>query len=62
MLFQFRDTDPALLATLECELEALVADAARGPCVVSIAERGRSVPKVMDAGFQDAHQLARASV
>ena len=53
MLFQFRDTDPALLALLERELETLVAEATRGPCDVVIAERGRSVPQVMDAGFQN---------
>jgi beta-ureidopropionase / N-carbamoyl-L-amino-acid hydrolase len=53
MLFQFRDTDPELLALLERELETLVAEATRGPCDVVIAERGRSVPRVMDAGFQD---------
>jgi len=58
MLFQFRDTDPTLLATLERELEALVAEATRGPCTVTIAERGRSVPQVMDAGFQDALEHA----
>jgi len=58
MVFQFRDTDPALLARLERELEALVAEAARGPCTVTIAERGRSVPKTMDAGFQDALERA----
>jgi N-carbamoyl-L-amino-acid hydrolase len=54
MLFQFRDTDPTLLANLERELEMLVTEAARGPCKVTIAERGRSVPQTMDAGFQDA--------
>jgi N-carbamoyl-L-amino-acid hydrolase len=58
MLFQFRDTDPALLARLESDLEALVAEATRGPCTVTIAERGRSVPKTMDAGFQDALERA----
>ena len=58
MLFQFRDTDPALLATLERELEALVAEATRGPCTVTIAERGQSVPQAMDAGFQDALERA----
>jgi beta-ureidopropionase / N-carbamoyl-L-amino-acid hydrolase len=58
MLFQFRDTDPALLATLERELDALVAEATRGPCAVTIAERGRSVPQAMDAGFQDALEHA----
>ena len=58
MLFQFRDTEPALLATLERELEALVAAATRGPCTVTIAERGRSVPRAMDAEFQDALERA----
>jgi beta-ureidopropionase / N-carbamoyl-L-amino-acid hydrolase len=58
MLFQFRDTDPAMLATLERELESLVAEAMRGPCKVTIADRGRSVPRVMDGGFQDALERA----
>jgi N-carbamoyl-L-amino-acid hydrolase len=58
MLFQFRDTDPALLASLENELEALVAGATHGPCNVTIAERGRSTPQAMDAGFQDALERA----
>ena len=58
MLFQFRDTDPATLARLDAELEALVADATRGPCTVTIAERGSSVPQAMDAGFQDALERA----
>lgn len=58
MVFQFRDTDPAILAALEQELESLVADAGRGPCQVSIAERGRSVPRAMDAGFQAAMDAA----
>jgi beta-ureidopropionase / N-carbamoyl-L-amino-acid hydrolase len=58
MVFQFRDTDPALLARLDGELEALVADANRGPCKVTIAERGQSTPQSMDAGFQDALERA----
>lgn len=58
MVFQFRDTDPALLAKLDGELEALVADANRGPCKVTIAERGQSTPQSMDAGFQDALERA----
>ena len=40
MLFQFRDTEPTVLARLDEELEALVADATRGACRVTIAERG----------------------
>jgi N-carbamoyl-L-amino-acid hydrolase len=58
MLFQFRDTDPAILARLDNELEALVAEAAQGPCEVSIAERGQSTPRAMDSGFQDALERA----
>jgi beta-ureidopropionase / N-carbamoyl-L-amino-acid hydrolase len=58
MVFQFRDTDPALLAKLDGELETLVADANRGPCMVTIAERGQSTPQSMDAGFQDALERA----
>ena len=58
MLFQFRDTDPAMLARLTDELEALVARANQGPCRVTIAERGRSVPRAMDGGFQDAIERA----
>ncbi len=58
MLFQYRDTDPAMLAALEHELEALVAEANLGPCRVTIADRGRSVPRQMDAGFQAALEQA----
>jgi N-carbamoyl-L-amino-acid hydrolase len=58
MLFQFRDTDPAILAALEGALEDLVAQANQGPCRVTIADRGRSVPRAMDAGFQDALERA----
>jgi N-carbamoyl-L-amino-acid hydrolase len=58
MVFQFRDTDPVLLARLDGELEALVADANRGPCKVTIAERGQSTPQSMDPGFQDALERA----
>jgi beta-ureidopropionase / N-carbamoyl-L-amino-acid hydrolase len=52
MLFQFRDTDPAMLATLEKEVEALVLQANQGPCRVRIAATSRSTPRQMDAGFQ----------
>jgi len=59
MLFQFRDTDPAVLARLDQELEALVAAANRdGPCRVTLTEPGQSVPRAMDAGFQDALERA----
>jgi N-carbamoyl-L-amino-acid hydrolase len=58
MLLQFRDTDPAILESLEAALEALVAEANRGPCRVTIADRGRSVPRAMDAAFQVALERA----
>ena len=35
-----------------------MAEATRGPCGVTIAERGSSTPTVMDAGFQDALERA----
>jgi beta-ureidopropionase / N-carbamoyl-L-amino-acid hydrolase len=53
MLFQFRDTDPAILDRLEQELGALVAEAGQGPCHVTLEPLSRSVPMTMDAGFQD---------
>jgi N-carbamoyl-L-amino-acid hydrolase len=53
MLFQFRDTDPAILDLLLRELEALVAEAGQGPCQVTLTPLSRSVPEAMDAGFQD---------
>lgn len=59
MLFQFRDTDPALLETLDAALEALVAAANQGPCRVTLAERSDSTPQAMDAAFQAA--LTRAA-
>jgi len=58
MVFQFRDTDPALLSRLDRELETLVAEATGGPCRVTIAERGQSTPQAMDGGFQDALERA----
>lgn len=54
MLFQFRDTDPAMLDALERELEALVAAAGSGPCRVSLIRGSRTVPRSMDEGFQSA--------
>ena len=58
MLFQFRDTDPAMLDALEHELESLVAEAAKGPCSVTLTRLSRSVPQTMDASFQEALERA----
>lgn len=54
LVFQFRDTDPAILDALEATLTDLLADAAKGPCEVSVAYRGSTAPSAMDPGFQTA--------
>lgn len=60
MNVQFRDADPAVLDRLEAHLRRLVAEAdAAGPCRVTIEVASKTIPKVMDARFQDA--LARAA-
>jgi N-carbamoyl-L-amino-acid hydrolase len=60
MNVQFRDADPAVLDRLEAHLRMLVAEAdARGPCRATIAVASKTIPKVMDQGFQAA--LAKAA-
>ena len=54
MLIQFRDAAPEVLERLESTLEAMVADADKGPCRAVLTNLSRSVPKVMDARFQAA--------
>lgn len=59
MNVQFRDADMAVLDRLEAHLRALVAEAdAAGPCRVSIALGSKTIPKVMDGGFQEALAVA----
>jgi len=58
LIFQFRDTDPAVLDALEATLDALVAEADRGPCDVTIADRSSTAPSAMDPGLQQALQDA----
>lgn len=61
MNVQFRDADPAVLDRLEAHLRTLVAEAdASGPCRVTIGTASKTIPKVMDAGFQDALAAAAA--
>jgi N-carbamoyl-L-amino-acid hydrolase len=60
MVFQFRDTDPGMLALLRRELETLVAEANRGPCEVSLITTGTTAPSAMDGRFQDALEAAAA--
>jgi N-carbamoyl-L-amino-acid hydrolase len=60
MVFQFRDTDPAILTRLAAELEALVAEANRGPCSVTLVRTGTTTPAAMEPRFQDAFEAAAA--
>jgi beta-ureidopropionase / N-carbamoyl-L-amino-acid hydrolase len=53
MLFQFRDTDPQVLDRMSAELDALIAEAAKGPCRVAVEKVSASVPTALDADFQD---------
>ena len=59
MLFQFRDTDPAVLDAMSAELDRLVAEAGQGPCRIELHQTGASTPTLMDAGFQAA--ISRAA-
>ena len=54
MLFQFRDTDPAILDRLSAALDHLVAEAASGPCTVTCLRTSSTAPMHMDDGFQQA--------
>ena len=59
MLFQMRDADPAVLARMEATLAALVAESdAAGPCRARMECVFRSMPRVMDEGFQAALERA----
>jgi N-carbamoyl-L-amino-acid hydrolase len=58
MAFQFRDADPEVLARLGKTLEELVAAANNNPCGVTLQRTSASIPKIMDAGFQDALERA----
>ena len=60
MVFQFRDTEPAMLARLGEELDVLVAEANRGPCRVTLVRTGTTAPSTMAASFQDALEAAAA--
>ena len=59
MMFQMRDADPAVLARMEAFLLDLVAKAnASGPCPVTIENKFRSTPTLMQPAFQDALERA----
>lgn len=59
MLFQFRDTDPAVLDKLSETLAGLVVQANAGPCRVDLIRTSATLPTPMDGAFLDA--LARAA-
>jgi N-carbamoyl-L-amino-acid hydrolase len=61
MVFQFRDTDPAILARLNQELAALIAEANLGPCKVTLISTGTTTPSAMAAPFQDAIEASAAT-
>jgi N-carbamoyl-L-amino-acid hydrolase len=58
MVFQFRDTDPAMLARLGAELKDIVAEANKGPCRVKLISTGTTTPSAMHGPFQDALEAA----
>lgn len=59
MLFQFRDSDSAILDRLNTALEEIVAaEDAEGPCEVSFTMEARSVPALMDEAMQDSIEAA----
>ena len=58
MLFQFRDADPEVLQRLGKTLAELVAAANSAPCGVALQRTSASIPKIMDAAFQDALERA----
>jgi N-carbamoyl-L-amino-acid hydrolase len=60
MVFQFRATEPEILARLNQELNDLVAEANLGPCRVSLIRTGTTSPAAMDTGFQDAFAASAA--
>lgn len=58
MIFQFRDTDPAVLTALGRELAAIVGAANEGPCRVTCEKTSFTVPAAMEPSFQDALEAA----
>jgi N-carbamoyl-L-amino-acid hydrolase len=52
LVFQFRDTDSAILDALDAALAKLLEEAAKGPCAVAVTYRSDTAPSAMDPGFQ----------
>jgi beta-ureidopropionase / N-carbamoyl-L-amino-acid hydrolase len=62
LVFQFRDTDVAILDALDAVMTELLGEAAKGPCKVSVTNRSSTAPSAMDPGFQVALQDAAQRV
>jgi beta-ureidopropionase / N-carbamoyl-L-amino-acid hydrolase len=58
IVFQFRDTDLAILDTLDAAMTELLEQAGKGPCAVSVTYHSSTAPSAMDPGFQFALQEA----
>ena len=54
LVFQFRETDPDILEALDATLDELLAEAAKGPCEVTVTYRSSTAPSAMDPGFRGA--------
>jgi beta-ureidopropionase / N-carbamoyl-L-amino-acid hydrolase len=48
LVFQFRDTEQATLDALDAALKDLLAEAAQGPCQVTVAYHSETAPSAMD--------------
>jgi N-carbamoyl-L-amino-acid hydrolase len=59
LVFQFRETDPAILDALDDTLAELIAEAAKGPCEVAVTYHSSTAPSAMDPGFR--HALTAAA-
>ncbi len=58
LVFQFRDTDLAILDALDAVMAELIEQAGKGPCAVSVTYHSSTAPSAMDPGFQYALQEA----
>ena len=54
LVFQFRETDPAILEALDATLDELLDEATKGPCEVAVVYRSTTDPSAMDPGFRSA--------
>jgi beta-ureidopropionase / N-carbamoyl-L-amino-acid hydrolase len=58
LVFQFRDTDLAILDALDATMAELLEHAGKGPCAVSVTYHSSTAPSAMDPGLRFALQEA----